>query len=101
MTFHIPSAKLSTYAVNYSFRTPLPLPALSHGTEEEDGTEKPDSEAASDDLDDDSDPIEMTINMGIVGKLARPGQKLQVQYEDESTEEQLVCYQQDGTSSLD
>ncbi|KAJ5323664.1 hypothetical protein N7476_002264 [Penicillium atrosanguineum] len=90
VTFQIPSAKLSTYAVNYSFRTPLPLPAFSHGTKEEDEAEKPDSEAASDDLDDDSDPIEMTINMGIAGKLARPGQKLQVEYEDESTEEQLV-----------
>ncbi|KAJ5665199.1 uncharacterized protein N7477_007647 [Penicillium maclennaniae] len=90
VTFQIPSANLSTYAVNYSFRTPLHLPALSQGTKDEGETEKPDSEATSDDLDDDSDPIEMTINMGIAGKLARPGQKLQVEYEDKSTEEQLV-----------
>lgn len=96
MTFQIPSAKLSTYAVNYSFRTPLPLPAFSHGTKAEDVAEKPNSEAGSDDVDEDEDdPIEMTINMGIAGKLARPGQKLQVEYEDESTEEQIVCYQYD------
>lgn len=100
MTLQIPSPKLSTYAATYSFRTPFPLPEFLRGTKEEDGAENPDSDAAPNDPDEESEPIEMTINMGIAGKLARPGQKLMVELEDESTEEQIVRYQHADLSLL-
>lgn len=71
----------------------MPLHEFLNGTKEDDGAEDADSDSASNGLDEESDPVEMTINMGFAGKLARPGQKIQVELEDESTEEQVVCYQ--------
>jgi len=55
----------------------------------------PDSEAASNGLDEESEPVEMTINMGFAGKLTRPEQTFVIEHEDESTEEQVVRYQHD------
>ncbi|CAI7570586.1 unnamed protein product [Penicillium pancosmium] len=88
VTFHIPSPKLSTFGVNYSFNTPLPLPdffkATNNDSEEKDAsTEEPDSE------DDDDDLVQLTINAGVRGNIKERKQRLTISYEDGTEEEDL------------
>lgn len=86
MTVHIPSPRLTTFAATYNFKAPLPLPEFLRGTEEEDEAEDQDSNAGANGLGDD-EPVQVTINAGIAGNLARPQRKVTLEYENDSTKE--------------
>lgn len=95
--FHVPSPRLGSYGATYSFKAPLPLPEFFRGKEEEeeDEAEQQEPNAEPNGLGDEDQPVQVTINAGIVGNIARPKQKATVQYEDNSTEEIEVCDQYD------
>lgn len=104
VTFHVPSAQLSTFGATYSFKAPLPLPEFLHKQEEEKEDEEQEQSAGAKGLDTEDEPVQVTINAGVMGNIAHPKQKATVSYEDDTTEEIQVGDQQDrglrSTNSL-
>ncbi|KAJ5795175.1 hypothetical protein N7457_001774 [Penicillium paradoxum] len=80
--FHIPSPQVSTYGLSYNFKTPVSLPQIwstSDNEEESDGTESSPGEDAEENEQED---MQVTLNAGITGGLARPVKTVLVEYED-------------------
>lgn len=94
VTFHVPSAQLKTLGATYSFKTPLLLPDFLRGQEEENQGEEQDQTAGANGLDVEDEPVQVTINAGIVGNVTHLKQKAMVPYEDGTSEEIEVGDQQ-------
>lgn len=95
VTFHVPSAQLHTFGATYSFKAPLPLPEFLRGPEEEKEDEEEEQSAGAKGLDAEDEPVQVTINAGIMGNIAHPKQKAMVSYEDDTTQEIQVGDQRD------
>ncbi|RLL99335.1 hypothetical protein CFD26_108145 [Aspergillus turcosus] len=81
---HIPSPKLSSYAVKYSFKAPFPTPEVLFGKEEaEDEDEQPDGKSTQQkvDLYQETQGPEIMFNAGISGNLRRSFRQMQFQIE--------------------
>ncbi|GIC90076.1 J domain-containing protein [Aspergillus udagawae] len=85
---HIPSPSLSSYAIRYSFKAPLPTREVLLGEEEaedEDEDEAPDGRSSPQKVHSylEAQGPEITFNAGISGNLRRSFRKMQFQIEDE------------------
>jgi DnaJ family protein C protein 11 len=87
VTFHLPSPRLSSYALNYNFKTSVPMPKFWGHQEEqpEDEDSTPGSKEAEE-----PEPLDVTIQTGIAGVLKCPTQKFTLTHEDDSEEERIV-----------
>ncbi|KAH1997606.1 hypothetical protein KXV33_003296 [Aspergillus fumigatus] len=87
---HIPSPSLSSYAIRYSFKAPLPTPKVLFGKEadeEDDEDEAPDGRSTQQKVNSyqEAQGPEITFNAGISGNLRRSFRKMQFQFEDGET----------------
>lgn len=88
MTFGIPSPKLTSFGAKYNFNAPVPLPRFLYRSDDEDAEDEQEESTATKKLGGgDEEPVQITINSGIVGNIARLKQKVEVTYEDGSTQE--------------
>lgn len=78
--FHIPSPKLATYGVGFNFKAPLPLPDFSKTT---DDAEDKEGSADESDIEDEEDPVQLTINAGVSGNITRGSRKIIVDGDDD------------------
>jgi DnaJ family protein C protein 11 len=88
VTFHIPSPKVTTYGVSYNFRTPVSIPQLWTTEKDEDSQNAQDTEEVQDE---ELETIQVTLNAGIAGGLARPMKKVTIEYEDGTEGDESVC----------
>jgi DnaJ family protein C protein 11 len=88
VTFHIPSPKVTTYGVSYNFKAPVSLPQL-WTTENDEDT--PNAENPEEVQDEGLEAIQVTLNAGIAGGLARPMKKVTIEYEDGTEGDESVC----------
>lgn len=92
VTFHVPSPRLANLGATYKFNAPLPLPRTLYQTDDEDTEEKEEETTTSKKLGGgDEDPVQITINSGIMGNVVRPKKKAQVSHPDGSVEDIEVC----------
>jgi hypothetical protein len=89
--FHIPSPQISSYGLSYKFDTPLSLPQFWDTAEKESDNQDAEADSAEDAQDEGSEAAHITLSAGINGGLGRPVKKFQVQFEDGTQEEELVC----------
>lgn len=89
VTFHIPSPKLATYALAYNFKAPLFTPPFWSERADED-VQKEDADAETEQRDENPEPVEVTFNASIAGKLVQPKQAVTVEYEDGTEGEESV-----------
>ncbi|KAJ5689246.1 hypothetical protein N7462_003638 [Penicillium macrosclerotiorum] len=88
--FQFPSdAKPVSYGAQFSFNAPLPLPKFGDDTEEG-AEEKESSVEANVQEEEETEPVQVTINAGISGNLVRPSQPISVEYEDGTTQDSKV-----------
>ncbi|RHZ43048.1 DnaJ-like protein C11 C-terminal domain-containing protein [Aspergillus thermomutatus] len=91
--FHIPSPSLSSYAVRYSFKAPLPTSKVLVGKEEaEEEDEQPDGEATRQKVHsyEEAQGPEITFNAGISGNLRRSFRQVRFQIEGGEIETRAV-----------
>lgn len=91
----MPSAQLSTLGATYSFKAPLPLPDFLREKEGDNQDEDQQENVGTKGVDVEEEPVQVTINAGIMGNIAHPKQKATVSYEDDTSEEIEVCDQRD------
>ena len=88
--FHIPSPKVNSYGVSYSFKTPVSLPQLWGTTENEEDTSGVEPDSEEDVPDEEPEHMQVIWNAGVNGGLARPLKKVAVEYEDGTEGEEKV-----------
>lgn len=87
VTFHMPSAQLSTLGATYSFKAPLPLPEFLREQEDESKDEEREQSDRPGGLGDEEEPVQVAIKTGIVGIISHRKQKGIATYEDDTTKE--------------
>lgn len=80
--FHIPSPQVTTYGLSYNFKTPLSLPQLWGTPDDDEKTENTEKESGAEEQEEEAEDMQVTINTGITGGLARPVKKVSIEYED-------------------
>lgn len=88
--FHIPSPQVSTYGLSYNFKAPVSLPQIWSTPEEE--TDDVQDSPGPDAQEEESEHLQVTLNAGITGGLARPVKKVSIEYEDGTEGEENVCF---------
>ena len=89
VTFYVPTVDLSSYAVGYSFRTPVPLPASWVNTTTSTTLQ---SERESSKQDEDDNNVDLMVSASIAGALNPMVQRFLVRYEDGTEETKEVCH---------
>jgi hypothetical protein len=87
VTFHLPSPRLYSYAINYKFKAPISIPKFWDRKEPQPEYEDTTAERTEEE---EPESLDVTIQTGIVGRLTRPTQKFIVTHEDDSEEERAV-----------
>jgi DnaJ family protein C protein 11 len=91
---HIPSPKLSSYALKYSFKAPFPTPEVLFGKEEaEYEDEQPDGKSTQQKVHpyQETQGPEIMFNAGISGSLRRNFRQLQFQLDSGEIVPRAVC----------
>ncbi|KAI1832552.1 hypothetical protein DTO006G1_1181 [Penicillium roqueforti] len=88
--FHIPSPKVTSYGVSYSFKTPVSLPQLWGTAENEEDTSGVEPDSGEDVPDEEQEHMHVIWNAGVTGGLARPIKKVAVEYQDGTEGEERI-----------